>query len=70
MNKKVAGMISEIERRGGVIGMSSDLPDDVAESFLAEILDCPDCRAEASRNGLTSPDPEPRRPRRQKTKGH
>jgi len=47
MNKKVKSMKEEIKRRGGIVHVSDELPDEVAERFLAEILDCPDCRDEA-----------------------
>ena len=47
MNKKIEEMIREIEKRGGVVGVNPSMPDELAERFLAEVLDCPDCRAEA-----------------------
>ena len=47
MNKKIAKMIAEIQQRGGVVGIPPSMPDDIAEVFLREVLDCPDCRAEA-----------------------
>jgi hypothetical protein len=43
MNKKLRAMKKEIERRGGVVGLAPNLPDEVAELFLREILECPDC---------------------------
>ena len=43
MNAKIRRMMREIESRGGRVGVSEDLPDEVAEQFLDEILDCPDC---------------------------
>ena len=49
MSKKLRALKREIERRGGFVGLAPDLPDDVAELFLREILDCPDCLAEAQR---------------------
>jgi hypothetical protein len=48
MNKRLRKMQREIERRGGVVHLG-DLPDDVAELFLREVLDCPECLAEARR---------------------
>ena len=70
MNRKIARMRKEIERRGGVIGMSDRLPDDIAEFFLAEILDCPDC-CEAAKSGVTvADDPRPNASRRRKSKSH
>lgn len=47
MNKKIARMIAEIRERGGVVGVNPSMPDDIAEEFLRQVLDCPDCRAEA-----------------------
>ncbi len=47
MNKKIERMVEEIERRGGVVGINTALPDEVAEAFLEQILDCPDCREAA-----------------------
>lgn len=52
MNKRLRKMQREIERRGGVVELG-DLPDDVAELFLREVLDCPECLAEARRAGLS-----------------
>lgn len=43
MNKKIRNLMREIERRGGRVGLSESIPDEVAEQFLREILDCPDC---------------------------
>ena len=45
MNKKIERMMKEIERRGGVVGINPMLPDELAEEFLQQILDCPDCCA-------------------------
>lgn len=47
MSKRLRTLKREIERRGGRVGMAPDLPDEVAELFLREILDCPDCLEEA-----------------------
>jgi len=57
MNPKLRALRREIEGRGGVIHIDPNLPDDLAELFLREILDCPDCMAEARRR-------RPDRPRR------
>lgn len=46
MNRKLRSMMREIERRGGRVGLSPSMPDAVAEQFLREVLDCPDCGAE------------------------
>ena len=50
MNRKIRTMMREIERRGGQVGASDNLADEVAEVFLREILDCPECREEAEEN--------------------
>jgi hypothetical protein len=57
MNKKIRKMMRQIERRGGIVGISAAVPDDVAEQFLREILNCPDCAAEASRLTGATGDP-------------
>jgi hypothetical protein len=36
-----------------VVHIEPNLPDEVAELFLREILDCPDCMAEARRRDAT-----------------
>lgn len=43
MNKKMRKMMREIERRGGRVGLSGSLSDHVAERFLQDVLECPDC---------------------------
>jgi hypothetical protein len=45
MNKKIRRMIREIKRRGGLVHVNGALPDAVAEQFLQEVLNCPDCCA-------------------------
>ena len=50
MNKKLQRMKQEIERRGGVLHVEPRLPDELAELFLREILDCPECMEEARRS--------------------
>lgn len=52
MNEKIARMMKEVERRGGIVGGVGAIPDEVAEAFLAEVLDCPDCRAAAAAMGF------------------
>ena len=59
MNERIRKMKQEIERRGGLLSLSEDLPDEVAEMFLEEVLNCPDCMAEAQREAQAL-----RRPRR------
>jgi hypothetical protein len=46
---KLRAVKKEIERRGGVVGLAPNLPDEVAELFLREILECPDCMEEAKK---------------------
>lgn len=47
MSRKLKQMQEEIERRGGFIHLSAEIPDAIAEQFLREVLDCPDCAAAA-----------------------
>jgi hypothetical protein len=43
MNDTIRSLKAEIERRGGRIHINDNLPNEIAETFLREILDCPDC---------------------------
>ena len=43
MNDTIRRLKAEIERRRGRIHINDNLPDEIAETFLREILDCPDC---------------------------
>lgn len=36
-------MVEQIEKMGGVVGMSHTILDEEAERFLKEVLACPDC---------------------------
>jgi hypothetical protein len=47
MNKTIRRLKQEIERRGGQVHIDKNLPDNIAEQFLREILSCPDCVAPA-----------------------
>jgi hypothetical protein len=47
--ERIEQMKAEIERRGGLVGLSPDAPDWLTEKFLRDVLACPDCRAEAAR---------------------
>lgn len=58
---RIEAMKREIERRGGMVGSMSPVSDDVFEFFLREVLDCPECAAEAD---------EPLVPRRRGGHGH
>ncbi len=44
MNEKIRNLMREVERRGGKVGFSDSIPDEIAEEFLMQVLDCPDCR--------------------------
>jgi len=48
MNDTVRNLKAEIERRGGHIYINENLPDEITETFLREILACPDCAARQS----------------------
>jgi hypothetical protein len=43
MNDTIRRLKAEIERRGGRIHINANLPDEITETFLREILACPDC---------------------------
>ena len=43
MNDTIRSLKAEIERRGGSIFINENLPDEVTEMFLRQILACPDC---------------------------
>jgi hypothetical protein len=58
---RIEAMTKEIERRGGIVGSLAAVPDDVLEMFLREVLDCPDCIADAE---------DPFVPRRRGGHGH
>lgn len=58
---RIEAMKREIERRGGIVGTMSPVSDDVFEFFLREVLDCPECAAQAD---------EPLVPRRRRGHGH
>lgn len=58
---RIEAMKREIERRGGTVGSTGTIPDDVLEHFLRDVLDCPDCAAESG-DSLT--------PRRRSSRGH
>ena len=44
MNPKVKRIKKQLERAGGIVYLPKDLRDEVAELFLAEIENCPDCQ--------------------------
>ena len=54
-SRRVDRMLEEIRRRGGIAGLSDDIPDDVAEMFLREVLDCPDSREDVERMARQTP---------------
>ena len=43
MNDTIRRLKAEVERRGGRIYINDNLPDEITETFLREILACPDC---------------------------
>ncbi|MEA2338436.1 MAG: hypothetical protein QOE82_2443 [Thermoanaerobaculia bacterium] len=43
MNDTIRSLKAEIERRGGSIHINENLPDEITEMFLRQILVCPDC---------------------------
>ncbi|HXH38849.1 MAG TPA: hypothetical protein VNN08_09500 [Thermoanaerobaculia bacterium] len=47
MNRRIRRLREQIERRGGQVHIDENLPDEIAEMFLREILTCPDCAAHA-----------------------
>ena len=51
MNETVKDLLKKVEERGGMVHMPPDLPDEVAELFLREVLDCRDCLEEARKAG-------------------
>jgi len=48
-SRTINGMLDEIRRRGGTVSLSDQTSDEMAELFLKEILDCPECRKEVGR---------------------
>jgi hypothetical protein len=48
MNDTIRRLKAEIERRGGFIHINPNLPDELTETFLREILACPDCASRQS----------------------
>jgi hypothetical protein len=45
MKAKLKRLKQQIERAGGRMMISKDIPDDLAEFFAKAIADCPDCAA-------------------------
>ncbi|HEX3578624.1 MAG TPA: hypothetical protein VHY33_08690 [Thermoanaerobaculia bacterium] len=48
MNDTINRLKAEIERRGGRIHINPNLPDELIETFLREVLACPDCASHRS----------------------
>jgi hypothetical protein len=48
MNDTIRRLKAEIERRGGRVHINPNLPDEMIETFLREILACPDCASRHS----------------------
>jgi hypothetical protein len=51
VNRIVRKLKAEIEARGGIVFVPPDLPDEIAEMFLREVLECPDCQAAVRKSG-------------------
>jgi hypothetical protein len=49
MNDTIRRLKAEVERRGGHIYINENLPDELTETFLREILACPDCASHKSK---------------------
>jgi len=47
--RQIEEMLQTIRNRGGIVSISEGLPDQTLESFLQQILDCPDCKENARR---------------------
>ena len=47
MNKRIQEMMETLEQRGGKLRITPEMPDELAEDFLAEILGWPISRAGA-----------------------
>jgi hypothetical protein len=45
MNKKLRKLMRRLEAAGAVVGMREDIPDEIAELFIRDIMSCPDCVA-------------------------
>ena len=43
MNETIRELLKRVEERGGSIHLAPQLPDAIAEAFLRQVLDCPDC---------------------------
>jgi len=48
MNAKLKKLKKELEAAGGMVVVADDLPDDIAELFMKEIMSCPECVAAIS----------------------
>ena len=55
MNRRLKRLMTEIERRGGLIKVRGEVPDEVAEHFFEEVLACHECRELAIVQMLTEP---------------
>ena len=49
MNRKLKKLKKELERAGGRVYFDPEIPDDLARTFLDEIMSCPDCARELMR---------------------
>jgi hypothetical protein len=55
MNEKIRRMKEEISKRGGMVHVSDDAPDEVVEAFLEEVLACSCCANGGTRPKLDRP---------------
>lgn len=55
MNRRLKQLMKEIERRGRLIKVHGEVPDEVAEHFFQEVLACRECRELAIGEMLTEP---------------
>jgi hypothetical protein len=49
MNDTIRRLTAEIGRRSGRIAINENLPDELTETFLREILACPNCAPRQSK---------------------
>ncbi len=43
MNRRLKKLVKQLELAGGTVMMPDDLPEEIADAFLEELLNCPDC---------------------------
>ena len=55
MDPKLEKFRNQIERAGGVVFLRDDLPEEIKELFLRELMSCPDCVAEIAAAAKNAP---------------